>query len=107
MKCVHLQRHDARVAPRTKLMRRGAKKRGGGKRVVGKGRGPNTTTVKLIGTLMNNKLASLARREVSMTLGTLAARAIAGRGSLSGTLSLILLFTMPLISGRDFCGRAR
>lgn len=56
--------------------------------------GPDTATPKLIGMLMNNKLVSLARG-VSMALGTIRK---CGRDSAAGILSLILLFTMPLIS---------
>lgn len=49
---------------------------------------------------MNNKLVSLVRG-VSIALGTVCN---CGRDSAAGTLSLILLFTMPLIS--NFCNRA-
>lgn len=61
----------------------------------GEDRGPEHRAIpKLIGMLMNNKLVSLARG-VSMALGTVCN---CGRDSAAGTLSLILLFTMPLIS---------
>lgn len=69
----------------TKFMRRSR---------AGKKPGLDTATPKLIGMLMNNKLVSLARG-VSMALGTVRK---CGRDSAAGILSLILLFTMPLIS---------
>lgn len=61
---------------------------------VGEKPGPNAAIPKLIGMLMNNKLVSLARG-ASMALGTVCN---CGHDSAAGTLSLILLFTMPLIS---------
>lgn len=71
----------------TKFMRRSR---------AGEEPGPNTAIPKLIGMLMNNKLVSLARAGgVSMALGTVRN---CGHDSAAGTLSLILLFTMPLIS---------
>jgi len=96
MKCVHLQRHRSRLQrhvvykvyetrPRDEKGERG--------RANGEA-GAGHHTLKLIGMLMNNKLASLAPRSIDGSRDG----SIAGRDSATGTLSLILLFTMPLIS---------
>jgi len=69
----------------TKFMRRSR---------AGEKPGSNIAIPRLIGMLMNNKLVSLVRG-VSITLGTVCN---CGRDSAADTLSLILLFTMPLIS---------
>jgi len=110
MKCVHSQRHRSRLQRHvTYKVYETLPRRGGGTGRRG-GRGSearHTTTLQLIGILMNNKLASFARaRERARGIDGSRDGSIAGHDSAAATLSLILLFTMPLISV-GFCSRVR